>query len=338
MFIFYYIYRVSVFTLAVERVRDMINKVAVIGAGFVGATAAQRIAEKELADVVLVDIVDGIPQGKALDMLEAGPVEGFDSRVIGTNDYRDIMGAKAVIVTAGIPRKPGMSREDLVNTNTKIISDVCKNIKEYAPDSTVIMVTNPLDIMTYVAYRVTGFSPNRVFGMAGVLDTARYRTFISIELGVSVEDIQAMVLGGHGDEMVPLVDFTTVSGIPLRKLMDKETIDQIVMRTRKGGGEIVNLLKTGSAYYAPSASAVQMLEAVLKDKKRLLPAAALLNGEYGIEDAYVGVPVIIGANGIEKVIELDIPDADLTQLTTSANIIKENIAKLDLPVASKCRK
>lgn len=313
----------------------MINKVAVIGAGFVGATAAQRIAEKELADVVLVDIVEGIPQGKGLDMMQSGPVEGFDSKIIGTNDYKDIEGAKAVIITAGLPRKPGMSREQLVEINAKIITEVVENVKKYAPDSIIIMVTNPLDIMTYVAWKVSGFEPNRVFGMAGVLDTARYRTFLSMELGVSIEDIQAMVLGGHGDEMVPLTDYTTVSGIPVKKLIDHDKLDQIVLRARKGGGEIVNLLKTGSAYYAPSASAVQMLESVLKDKKRLLPAAALLNGQYGIDDAYVGVPVIIGSKGIERVIELDLNESDLNQLKGSAEIIKENIAKLGLNSTTK---
>lgn len=307
----------------------MRNKVSVIGAGFVGATAAQRIAEKELADVVLVDIIDGIPQGKALDMLESGPVEGFNSNIMGTNDYKDIAGSSVVVTTAGLPRKPGMTREQLVEVNAKIITEVAENIKKYAPDSIIIVVTNPLDIMTYVAYKKSGFKPNKVFGMAGVLDTARYRTFLAMELGVSIEDIQAMVLGGHGDEMVPLVDYTTVSGIPVRKLLEESTIEKIVDRTRKGGGEIVNLLKTGSAYYAPSASAVQMVEAVLKDKKRLLPASALLNGEYGIKGAYVGVPVIIGANGIERVIELELNDKDLKQLTASAAIIKENIATLE---------
>lgn len=313
----------------------MIEKVAVIGGGFVGATAAQRIAEKELADVVLVDILEGIPQGKSLDMLQSGPVEGFDSNVVGTNDYKDIEGAKAIVVTAGLPRKPGMSREDLVKTNAKIMTDVCENIKKYAPDAAVICVTNPLDVMTYVAYRVTGFKPNKVMGMAGVLDTARYRTFLAREIGVSVEDIQAMVLGGHGDDMVPIIDYTTVSGIPVKKLLSQEKIDAIVQRTRKGGGEIVNLLKTGSAYYAPSASAVQMLEAILKDKKRLLPVAALLNGEYGIKDAYAGVPVILGKNGVEKIIELDLCEDDRKLLEKSASVIHENIAKLDLPAPSK---
>jgi malate dehydrogenase len=308
----------------------MRNKITVVGAGFVGSTAAQRIAEKELGDVVLVDINEGAAQGKALDMMESAPVEGFDSKIIGTSDYKHIEGSQVIVVTAGLPRKPGMTREDLVNTNAKIMTEVATNIKKYAPDAFVIIVTNPLDIMTYVAFKTTGFAENKVFGMAGVLDTARYRTFLGMELGVSVEDIQAMVLGGHGDQMVPLVDYTTVSGIPVRTLLSEEKIQAIVERTRKGGGEIVGLLKTGSAYYAPSAAAVQMVEAIIKDKKRVLPAAALLRGQYGIDGAHVGVPVIIGANGVEKIIELDLNKDDLNQLQSSANVIKENIEKLGL--------
>ncbi len=303
----------------------MHNKVAVIGSGFVGSTVAQRIVEKELADVVLVDIVEGVPQGKGLDMLQSGPVEGFSSYIKGTNDFSEIAGSSIVVVTAGLARKPGMTREDLVQTNAKIISGVAENIKQYAPEAMIIMVTNPLDVMTYTAFKISGFAANKVFGMAGVLDTARYRTFLALELGVCVNDIQAMVLGGHGDEMVPLVDYTTVSGIPVRNLLDEAKIQEIVLRTRKGGGEIVGLLKTGSAYYAPSAAAVQMVEAVLKDQKRLLPVAALLTGQYGIHDAYVGVPAVIGANGVERIIELPLNSDDKNQLVASSEIIKENI-------------
>lgn len=307
----------------------MRNKVSVIGAGFVGATTAQRIAEKELADVVLVDIVEGMPQGKALDMLEASPVEGFGGHIHGANDYQAIAGSEIVVVTAGLPRKPGMSREDLVNKNTTIMLGVAEQIKEHAPNTIIIVVANPLDIMAYVAFKKTGFAANKVFGMAGVLDTSRYRTFLAMELGVSAVDIQAMVLGGHGDNMVPLVDYTTVSGIPVRKLLSDEVLEGIVNRTRKGGGEIVNLLKTGSAYYAPSAAVAQMVEAVLKDKKRLLPASAYLTGQYGIEDAFVGVPVIIGKEGIEKIVELQLNDADSAQLTKSVATIKEVIATIE---------
>lgn len=304
---------------------NMRNKISVIGSGFVGSTTAQRIVEKELADVVLLDVIEGVPQGKGLDMLESGPIEGFDSRIAGTNNYEDIKDSDIVVITAGLARKPGMSRENLVKTNTKIIREVSANVAREAPDAIIIMVTNPLDIMTHVAFQESGFESNKVFGMAGVLDTARYRTFLAMELGVSVEDIQAMVLGGHGDSMVPLVDYTTVSGIPIREFLPEETIEKIVSRTRKGGGEIVNLLKTGSAYYAPSAAAVQMTEAVLKDKKRLLPASAFLNGQYGIAGVYMGVPVIIGANGIEKIIELNLNEADYKQLADSTEIIKNTI-------------
>ncbi len=308
----------------------MRHKVAVIGGGFVGATTAQRIAEAELADVVLVDIMEGIPQGKGLDILEACPITGSSSRIVGTNDMADIVGCQIVVMTAGLPRKPGMTREDLVRDNARIVGGVAEKIKQYAPEAMVIVVTNPLDIMTYLMFKKTGFAANKVFGMAGVLDTARYRTFLSLELGVTPEDISAMVLGGHGDEMVPLVDCTTVSGIPVRQLLSEEVIQQIVERTRKGGGEIVNLLKTGSAYYAPSAAAVQMVKAVLLDQKRLLPCAAYLTSQYGINDAYVGVPVVLGAKGVERIIELQLEPSDLAQLQKSAQIIQDNIGLLGL--------
>lgn len=308
----------------------MRHKVAVIGGGFVGATTAQRIAETELADVVLVDIMEGIPQGKGLDILEACPITGSSSRIVGTNNMADIVGCQIVVMTAGLPRKPGMTREDLVRDNARIVGGVAEKIKQYAPEAMVIVVTNPLDIMTYLMFKKTGFAAHKVFGMAGVLDTARYRTFLSLELGVTPEDISAMVLGGHGDEMVPLVDCTTVSGIPVRQLLSEEVIRKIVERTRKGGGEIVNLLKTGSAYYAPSAAAVQMVKAVLLDQKRLLPCAAYLSFQYGINDAYVGVPVILGANGVERIIELQLEPSDLAQLQKSAQIIQDNIGLLGL--------
>ena len=275
-------------------------KITIIGAGAVGATTAQRIAEKELGDVVLTDIVEGLPQGKALDLLEAGPLFGYDSNIIGTNDYKDIKGSDVVVITAGIARKPGMTREDLLKINTKIITDVSQNIKLHAPDSVVITVTNPLDIMTYVAMKTTGFEPNRVFGMSGVLDSGRFAAFIALELGCSVRDINAMVLGGHGDTMVPLPRFTTVSGVPITELMPESTIKRLVERTINGGAEIVNLLKTGSAFYAPSAAVTNMVEAVIKDTKRILPACAYLNGEYGKKDIYLGVPVKLGRIGIDE--------------------------------------
>ncbi len=308
----------------------MRKKVAVIGGGFVGSTTAQRIAESELADVVLVDIMEGIPQGKGLDILEACPITNSSSFIVGTNNFAEIAGSDIVVMTAGLPRKPGMTREDLVRDNARIVGGVAEKIKQYAPDAMVIVVTNPLDIMTYLMFKKTGFDANKVFGMAGVLDTARYRAFLSMELGVTPEDISAMVLGGHGDEMVPLVDCTTVSGIPIRQLLSEEAISRIVERTRKGGGEIVNLLKTGSAYFAPSAAAVQMVKAVILDQKRLLPCAAYLTSQYGINDSYVGVPVVLGAGGVEKIIELDLEQADLDQLQKSAQIIQDNIKFLGL--------
>jgi malate dehydrogenase len=300
------------------------DKITVVGAGNVGATAAQRIAEKELARrVVLIDIADGIPQGKALDQTQSGPVEGFDSRVIGTTGYEEAAGSGIFIVTAGIARKPGMSRDDLLNTNAKIVREVCENIARVAPESIIIVVSNPLDVMCWVAMQASGFPRERVIGMAGVLDTARYRAFLAMEMDVSVEDIQAMVLGGHGDTMVPLVSYTSVSGIPVTQLISAEALDAIVDRTRKGGAEIVAHLKTGSAYYAPSAGAVQMAEAIVKDKKRILPCAAWLEGEYGMEGLFLGVPCKLGRAGLEKVIEVELTGEEREALERSAEAVRE---------------
>ncbi len=306
------------------------KKISIIGAGFVGATAAHWAAEKELGDVVLVDILEGIPQGKALDLFQAGPVEGFDAKVTGTNGYEETKDSDVVIVTSGVPRKPGMSREDLLEINKRIIESVVTEVVARSPNGILIMVTNPLDTMTYLAFKRSGLPKQRVMGMAGVLDTARYRAFIAMELGVSVEDIQAILLGGHGDEMVPLPRYTTISGIPLSQLLPKETIDRLVDRTRKGGGEIVNLLKTGSAFYAPSAGAIQMAEAILKDKKRILPCCAYLDGEYGLKDICFGVPVKLGAGGIESIIELDLTEEEKKLVAKSAESVKKSIAELKL--------
>jgi len=305
-------------------------KITIIGAGAVGATAAQRIAEKELGDVVLTDIVEGLPQGKALDLMESGPLFGYDSKVTGTNDYKDIEGSDVVVITAGIARKPGMTREDLLKINTKIITDVSNNIKRYAPSSVVITVTNPLDIMTYVTLKTTGFKPGRVFGMSGVLDSGRFATFIAMELGCSARDINAMVLGGHGDTMVPLPRFTTVSGVPITELMSQSTIDRLVERTINGGVEIVNLLKTGSAFYAPSAAVTNMVEAVVKDTKRILPVCAYLNGEYGKKDIYLGVPVKLGKGGVEEIVELKLTKEEEKALGGSAQAVKSGIASLNI--------
>lgn len=300
------------------------DKIAVVGAGNVGATAAQRLAEKELArEIVLIDIVEGVPQGKGLDQWETAPIEGFDSRVIGTNGYEEAAGAGIFIVTAGIARKPGMSRDDLLNTNARIVGEVCENIKRVAPDSIIIVVSNPLDVMCYVAKKASGFPRERVIGMAGVLDTARYRSFLALELDVSVEDIQAMVLGGHGDTMVPLVSYTTVSGIPITQLVPKDRLDAIVDRARNGGAEIVAFLKTGSAYYAPSAAAVQMAEAIVRDKKRILPCSAWLEGEYGMSDLFLGVPCKLGRNGLEKILEVELTAEERAALEKSAEAVRE---------------
>lgn len=306
-------------------------KITVIGAGNVGATAAQRIAEKELAnEVVLVDIVEGIPQGKGLDMYESAPVEGFDTIITGTNTYDATEGSDIVVITAGIPRKPGMSRDDLLNTNAGIIKSVTEQVCAKSPNSILIIVSNPLDVMVYVALKASGFPRERVIGMAGVLDTARYRTFISMELGISVEDITALILGGHGDSMVPLPRYTSVAGIPLPELLSSEKIDSIVKRAQNGGIEIVNHLKTGSAYYAPSSAAVQMVESIVKDKKRVLPCAVMLQGEYGIKDTVVGVPVKLGRKGMEQIIEIKLTAEELGALKKSATEVKVNMDKVKL--------
>lgn len=301
----------------------MLNKITVVGAGNVGATAAQRLAEKNLARTVLmVDVVEGIPQGKALDQWQSGPIEGYDTRVLGTNDYDDAAGSDIFVVTAGIARKPGMSRDDLVKTNAGIVRSVSEQIRRVAPDSLVIVVSNPLDAMCYVAMKHTGFPRERVIGMAGVLDTARYRMFLAEAMDVSVEDIQAMVLGGHGDTMVPLISYTTVSGIPVTQLLGQEQLDAIVKRTRNGGAEIVAHLKTGSAYYAPSAAAVQMVEAIVHDKKRILPSSAWLQGEYGLKDVYCGVPVKLGKGGLEQILEVTLTDQERKDLHASAEAVR----------------
>ena len=302
----------------------MVEKITVVGAGNVGATTAQRLAEKELArQVVMVDVVDGIPQGKGLDQWESAPIEGFDSRVIGSNDYAASAGSDIVVVTAGIARKPGMSRDDLLNTNAGIVKQVAEQIKATSPNAVVIMVSNPLDVMAYVALKVTGFPRQRVIGMAGVLDTARYRSFLAQALDVSVRDIQAMVLGGHGDTMVPLISYTTVSGIPVTQLLDRAKLDAIVDRTRTGGAEIVKYLKTGSAYYAPSSAAVQMCEAIVLDQKRVLPCAAWLDGEYGMKGLFLGVPCKLGKGGIEKILEVELTSAERDALAKSAEAVRE---------------
>src|SRR6186997_712143 len=302
----------------------MVNKITVVGAGNVGATAAQRVAEKELArTVVMVDVAEGIPQGKGLDQWQSAPIEGFDSRVTGSNGYDESAGSDIVIVTAGIARKPGMSRDDLLNTNAGIVKQVSEQIKQTSPNAILIIVSNPLDVMCYVAKQVSGFPRERVLGMAGVLDTARYRGFLAEALDVSVRDIQAMVLGGHGDTMVPLINYTSVSGIPVTQLLDRKTLDEIVDRTRNGGAEIVKHLKTGSAYYAPSSGAVQMAEAIVRDQKRVLPCAAWLQGEYGMKGLFLGVPVKLGRGGMEKVLEVELTSKERVDLGKSAEAVRE---------------
>ncbi len=301
----------------------MRKKVSIVGAGNVGATAAHWIASKELADVVLIDIMEGVPQGKALDLLEAMPVEKRDTYVVGTNDYADTANSDIVVITAGIPRKPGMSRDDLLNTNHKIMQDVVGKVIKFSPNCIIIVVSNPLDAMAQAAFKMSGFSRNRVLGMAGVLDSARFRTFIAEELKVSVENVTAFVLGGHGDTMVPLPRYSTVAGIPITELMSKETLDRLVDRTRNGGAEIVKYLKTGSAYYAPSASTVEMVEAILKDKKKILPCAVHLEGEYGINGLFVGVPCKLGSNGLEQIIEIKLTADEQTELNRSAAAVQE---------------
>jgi malate dehydrogenase len=306
------------------------KKITIVGAGNVGATAAHWAAERELGDIVLVDVVEGMPQGKALDLMEARPIEGFDVEITGTNGYGETKDSDVVIITSGLARKPGMSREDLLQKNKEIVESVTKEAAKNSPSSIIIVVSNPLDTMAYLARKVSNFPRNRVMGMAGILDTARFRTFIAMELKVSVEDVQALVLGGHGDDMVPLTRYATVGGIPLAKLLPQDKIDKIVERTRKAGGEIVALLKTGSAYYSPSLAAVQMAEAILKDKKKVVPVAAYLEGEYGLNDIYFGVPVILGAGGVEKIIEVDLTPEEKEAVKKSAEAVKKSILELKL--------
>jgi malate dehydrogenase len=308
----------------------MLEKVAVVGAGNVGATAAQRLAEKALArTVVMIDVIEGVPQGKALDQWQSGPIEGFDTRIIGTITYDEAAGAELFVVTAGIARKPGMSRDDLVKTNAAIVRSVATEIARVAPKAIIVVVSNPLDVMCYVAMKASGFPRERVLGMAGVLDTARYRTFLAQALDVSVEDIQAMVLGGHGDTMVPLVSYTTVSGIPVSQLIGADALESIVTRTRNGGAEIVAFLKTGSAYYAPSAAAVQMVEAIALDKRRILPCSAWLKGEFGLRDVFCGVPCKLGRGGLQQIVEIRLTDAERAELAKSAEAVRSTQAVVD---------
>ncbi|HJY86427.1 MAG TPA: malate dehydrogenase [Candidatus Acidoferrales bacterium] len=312
----------------------MRKKVTVVGSGFVGSTTAQRIVDEELADVLLTDILEGVPAGKALDMLESGPISRTDARITGistaTGDYRETANSDLILITAGFPRKPGMSRDDLLKANYDVIKAVVEQVVKYSPNAILIMVTNPLDAMAQTAFKISGFSKNRVIGMAGVLDSARMSTFVAMELGVSVENVHSFVLGGHGDDMVPLPRYSTVAGIPLPDLLPKERIEAIVDRTRKGGAEIVNLLKTGSAYYAPSAAVFEMVEAILKDKKKILPCAAYLEGEYGIKGLYVGVPVKLGARGIEQIIEIRLTSEEKAALEKSAASVRELVTVLGL--------
>lgn len=305
-------------------------KITVVGAGFVGATTAQRLAEKELGDVVLHDILEGMPQGKALDMMESACLERFDSEVKGTNNPADYAGSDIVVITSGLARQPGMSRDDLLLKNAEIVGGVADNVKKYAPDAIVIVVSNPLDVMTYLVSAKTGFPKERVMGMAGVLDSARFRCFIAMELGVSHRDVEAMVLGGHGDDMVPLARYCTVSGIGIEALLPKEKIDAMITRTRNGGAEIVKLLQKGSAYYAPSAAAVQMVQSIVRDEKRILPVAAYCTGQYGIKGQFVGVPVQLGRKGMEKIIELELTEDERKQLQASAGHVAESVGKLKL--------
>ncbi len=306
------------------------KKITIVGAGHVGAHAALWAATKELGDIVLVDIVDGVPQGKALDLMEASPIEDFDARITGTTDYKDTEGSHLVIVTAGLPRKPGMSRSDLLAANTPIVRSIVEQAIKYSPEAIFIIVTNPLDAMAYVAKEVSGLPRERVIGMAGALDSARLRAFVAMELNCSVEDVHALVMGSHGDEMVPLADYTTVAGIPVTQLLPKERIDAIVERTRKAGGEIVSLLKTGSAYYAPSASVMEMAEAIIKDKKRIIPCSVYLQGEYGIEGIFLGVPVKLGKNGVEGIIEVRLTEEERKALNRSAESVRSLIEEVRL--------
>ncbi len=304
------------------------RKVTVIGAGNVGATTAQQIIETGLADVVLVDIVEGLPQGKALDLIEAAPVVGYDVKITGTNDYADTADSRIIVVTSGLARQPGMSRDDLMARNAAIVADVVRQAATVSPEAILIVVTNPLDVMCHVAMRASGFPKERVIGMAGVLDSARFRAFIADELEVSVRDVRAFVLGGHGDTMVPLPRFSTVGGIPITELMSDERIEELVLRTRNGGAEVVALLKTGSAFYAPAASVVEMVEAILRDRRRILPCAAYLEGEYGVDATFVGVPVVLGQSGIEKIIEIQLLDDERAAFARSAAAVREQVEKL----------
>jgi malate dehydrogenase len=301
----------------------MRRKITVVGSGNVGATVAHRLADKQLADVVLIDILEGIPQGKGLDLLESGPIEGYDLRIRGTDTYADTAGSDLAVLTAGFPRKPGMSRDDLLKANYDVVKGTVEQVVKHSPDCILIVVTNPLDAMAQTAYRVSGFPKNRVIGMAGILDTARYRTFLAEALNVSVQNVQGFVLGGHGDTMVPVPRYTTVAGIPVTELLPQEQLDQIIKRTANGGAEIVSLLKTGSAYYAPSAAVVEMIDAIFQDRKKILPCAAYLEGEYGIHGLFVGVPVKLGARGIEQIIEIKLTPDEQAALERSANAVKE---------------
>jgi malate dehydrogenase len=301
----------------------MRRKITVVGSGNVGATLAHRLADRQLGDIVLIDILEGIPQGKGLDMHEAGPIEGFDGTIKGTNDYADTANSDLVVITAGFPRKPGMSRDDLLKANYDVVKATTEQVAKHSPNCFLIVVTNPLDAMAQTALKVSGFPRGRVIGMAGILDTARYRTVIADALDVSVLDVQGLVLGGHGDTMVPVPSYTTVAGIPVTQLMPKDQLDKIIQRTAKGGAEIVNLLKTGSAYYAPSAAVAEMVEAILRDRKRILPCAVYLQGEYGINGVFVGVPVKLGAGGVEKIIEIKLTDEEKAALEKSAAAVKE---------------
>jgi malate dehydrogenase len=304
------------------------KKVGIIGAGNVGATATYYIAEKVIAELVMVDIAEGATQAKALDFLHAGPLRGYDTPILGTSDYRHIADSDVVVITAGMPRKPGMDRMDLLKVNAEIVKQAARNINEYAPNSTIVVVSNPLDVMCRVALRTSGFALRRVVGMAGILDSTRFRYFVAEHLGCALTDVHAMVLGGHGDQMVPLPRFTTVAGVPITALMDEESIRRLVQRTRAGGAEIVSYLKTGSAYYAPAAAAAEMVEAILTDRKQLVPCAAYLRGEYGIENLFIGVPVILGANGVERIIELELDADEQSQLQQSAAAVKQGMDEL----------
>ena len=306
------------------------RKIALIGAGQIGGNLALLVAQKELGDVVLFDVVEGVPQGKALDIMQSRAADGYDCRITGTNKYDEVAGADVVIVTAGIPRKPGMSREDLLGVNIKIMRDVATNLKEKCPGAFIIVISNPLDAMVYAMKQITGFAKNMVVGMAGVLDTSRFRLFVAEELNVSIADVHALVLGGHGDDMVPITRMCSVGGIPLEKLINKDRLDAIVDRTRKGGGEIVALLKTGSAFYAPATSAILMAESYLKDKKRVLPCAAFLEGEYGINGYYMGVPVVIGAKGVEKILPVELTESEQAQFKKSFDSVKKTVDEIKL--------